>query len=155
MPTEGGFLTLRRQWKVGDTITLDFPMAVRQVAADPNVSENLGRLAMMRGPVVYCLEDVDNPCPVDEVAIPQGAEFDAQFRDRLLGGVTLLKVKGQQTSAVAEAEGGAGQGREVVLTAVPYFAWDNRQPGRMVVWVPTSVGQPNPVGGNAAGQSSP
>ena len=64
-----GFVSIRRAWKGGDKIELDFPMPVRQVAADPNVKEDVGRLAVMRGPVVYCFEDVDNPCPVDQVAI--------------------------------------------------------------------------------------
>jgi hypothetical protein len=132
-----GFVSLRRAWKAGDTITLDFPMPVRQVASDPNVEENAGRLAVMRGPVVYCLEDVDNPCPVDQVAIPEGAKFDTQFQGDLLGGVTVVKVQGRQQGIVETDDGFRVEGRDVALTGIPYYAWDNREPGRMVVWVPT------------------
>lgn len=133
---ENGFIALRRQWKSGDTITLDLPMPVRQVAADPNVQENVGRLAMLRGPMVYCLEDVDNPCPVDQVSIAAGAEFKTEFRPDLLGGVTVVSVPGRQQGLVENAEGFSVASRDVALTAVPYFAWDNREAGNMVVWTP-------------------
>jgi DUF1680 family protein len=136
---ENGFVSLRRTWSSGDTITLDFPMPVRRVASDPQVEENAGRLAVIRGPVVYCFEDADNPCPVDQAAIPEGAAFEAQFEADLLGGVTVLKTRGSQRGAVETDDGFRVESREVALTAIPYYAWDNRQPGRMVVWVPTQL----------------
>lgn len=134
-----GFLSIRRQWKSGDTITLDFPMPVRQVASDPQVEANVGRLAVMRGPMVYCLEDIDNPCRVDQVAIAKDAKFQTEFQSDLLGGVTVLKVNGRQQGIVETDDGFQVTSREVVLTAVPYYAWDNRDPGRMVVWVPNET----------------
>lgn len=114
-------------------------MPVRQVAADPQVEENVGRLAVMRGPMVYCFEDVDNPCLVDQAAIPADAEFAVEFRPELLGGVTVLKVNGRQRGIVETDDGYRIDCRDVALTAVPYYAWDNRDPGRMVVWVPTEL----------------
>jgi len=140
-----GFVSLRRTWKTGDTISLNFPMPVRQVASDPNVKENAGRRVIMRGPVVYCLEDVDNPCRVDQVAIAEGASFETQFRPDLLGGVTVLEVKGRQQGLVETDDGFHVESGPVALTAIPYYAWDNREPGRMVVWVPTEtsdIGKP-------------
>jgi len=93
----------------------------------------------MRGPMVYCLEDIDNPCRVDQVAIPEGATFATEFQSDLLGGVTVLKVNGRQRGIVETDDGFQVDSREVALTGVPYYAWDNREPGRMVVWVPTDL----------------
>jgi hypothetical protein len=134
-----GFVSIRRSWKAGDTITLDFPMPVRQVASDPQVEENVGRLAVMRGPLVYCFEDVDNPCRVDQTAISERAAFETEFRTELLGGVTVLTVNGKQQGIVETEDGFHVDSRDVELTAIPYYAWDNREPGRMVVWVPTEL----------------
>ena len=134
-----GFVSIRRSWQSNDTILLDFPMPVRQVAADPKVEENVGRLAIMRGPVVYCLEDVANPCRVDQAAIAEGTSFETQFKPDLLGGVTVLKCRGRQKGIVETKDGFQVESSDVDLTAIPYYAWDNRQPGRMVVWVPTET----------------
>ncbi len=134
-----GFVRIRRAWAAGDTIGLHFPMPVRQVKADPNVESCRGRLAVMRGPVVYCLEDTDNPCRVDQVSIPGGATFESEFKADLLGGVTVLRTKGEHSGIVETGDGFEVAGRQVDLTLIPYYAWDNREPGRMVVWVPTDV----------------
>ena len=136
---ENGYLSIRRAWKTGDAIRLDFPMPVRQEASDPRVEENVGRRAILRGPVVYCLEDVDNPVPVDEVAIPEGAAFSAEFRAEFLGGVTAVTTTGRHQGVTETADGLRIDSREATLTAVPYYAWDNRAPGRMVVWVPAEL----------------
>jgi hypothetical protein len=138
-----GFVSLRRRWKSGDTIELDLPLPVRQVAADPRVESNVGRRAILRGPVVYCLEDVDNPCPVDQVAIAEGTPFEAEYRGDVLGGVTLLKVQGRRQSIVETADGFHSQEGPVALTAIPYFAWDNRDAGNMAVWIPCESRQTN------------
>jgi len=146
-----GFVSLRRAWKAGDTITLNFPMTVRQVASDPNIEENVGRLAIMRGPVVYCLEDMDNPCPVDQVAISKDVKFETELQPDLLGGVTVVKVKGRQQGIVETDGGFRMENREVDVTAIPYYAWDNREPGQMVVWVPTEMPDAaNPEGATVA-----
>lgn len=134
---ERGFVSLHRAWAAGDTIDLDLPMKVEQVAADPRVEENVGRRAILRGPVVYCLEDVDNPCQVDQVAIPLDALFTTEYDPHLLGGVNVVKVAGQQQAIVESQEGFQVVDRAVSLTAIPYYAWDHREPGNMVVWVPT------------------
>ncbi len=135
-----GFVTIRRTWNSGDTIDIDLPMPVRRVQADPNVKENVGRLAIMRGPVVYCLEDCDNPGAVDRVAIGANAKLEAKFEPDLLGGVVVIKGEGA-TAELVEADDGTlnAEARPVDLTAIPYYAWDNRAAGRMVVWVPTEL----------------
>jgi len=135
-----GFVALRRAWKAGDVIELAMPMPIRQVACDPNVEENRGRLAIQRGPVVYCLEGCDHPVSVSQIAIPKGAELVAAFEPGLLGGVVVIAGQGTRHGFELKDDGTvlAASGA-VDVTAVPYFAWDNRQPGEMVVWVPTEL----------------
>ena len=134
-----GFVSIRRTWSPGDTIQLSMPMPVRRIAADPNVKSQTGRMAVMRGPVVYCLEDVDNPCPVDQVAIAADTTFEAQHREELLGGVTVLTTEGERRGIVETDKGWDVVENSVDLTMVPYYAWDNREPGNMVVWTPTGL----------------
>lgn len=137
---EDGFVSVRRVWKAGDTIELDFPMPVRRVEAHPDVKENVGRRAIQRGPVVYCLEDSDHACRVDEVGLGLDAALEPQFEPELLGGVVVLKGRGIQHGLVEADDGGyTMESRPVDITAIPYYAWDNREPGRMVVWVPTEL----------------
>lgn len=135
-PTDG-FVQIQRAWQAGDVIELDLPMPVRQVASPPEVEENVGRLALQRGPVVYCLEDADHPVPVSRIALPRGAAFEAEFRPDLLGGVVVLRGEGVYRRFVETDGGLRPETRSVPVTAIPYYAWDNREPGEMVVWVPT------------------
>ncbi len=135
-----GFVSLRRDWKAGDTIHLDFSMPVRQVPSHPEVEENRGRRAIQRGPIVYCLEDCDHSSAVDEIAIPADAPFEPKFEPDLLRGVVVLKGRGVKSGLVEDDEGGFKlESRPVEITAIPYYAWDNRSPGRMVVWVPEKL----------------
>lgn len=121
-----GFVALRRLWRSGEVVEVNLPMPVVQVEAPPEVEANRGRCALQRGPIVYCLEDADHPLPVSRMAIPRGAKFEAEFVPHLLGGVVVLR-----------GEGLAPDGSPLTVTAIPYYAWDHRQPGGMVVWVPT------------------
>ena len=134
-----GFVSIRRAWTAGELIGLDLPMPVRRVKANPQVESQAGRQAILRGPVVYCLEDVDNPCRVDEVAIAPDAKLTPTFEGKLLGGVTVLRGKGMQRGVVETDDGIRMASRAVDVTAIPYSTWDNRDPGRMVVWVPTEL----------------
>jgi DUF1680 family protein len=118
---EQGYLVVHRSWKPGDVVTLELPMAVRKVAAHPSVKEDRGCVALMRGPLVYCVEDADNDNAVPELGLP-------------LHGAGEIPV---------EAVWPAGRLYQTTqpsvshsLTAVPYYAWDNRAPGAMRVWIP-------------------
>jgi hypothetical protein len=111
-----GYVSFKRTWKTGDKIELDFPMPVRRLRADPRVKANVGRVAIGRGPIVYCVEGVDNGGAATALKLPGDVELKAEHRADLLGGVTVIK---------------AGS-----LAAVPYYAWDNREPGEMAVWIP-------------------
>jgi len=132
-PASDGYVHLKRRWQTrdrlsdqgADTVELGLPMPVHRVLAHENVEENRGKVALMRGPIVYCLEAVDHPeVDVFRLALPQNAELRAEHRPDLLGGVTVLSGK-----ALADGQ------HLVTLTAVPYYAWCNREKGRMTVWI--------------------
>ncbi|MBV9851555.1 MAG: glycoside hydrolase family 127 protein [Armatimonadetes bacterium] len=137
-PLEKGYFVLDRAWKPGDAVEMDLPMPVRRIGADPRVAEDRGCLALARGPLVYCVEDCDLDAPVAALALPAAAEFTAG--PELLGGIVTLVGNGE-TGAEPEWRGGlyrtAAPLVPVAVTAVPYYAWDNRAPGGMRVWIPT------------------
>jgi DUF1680 family protein len=127
-----GYATLSRTWKAGDVVRLNLSMPVQRVYADPRVKADVGRVALQRGPVVYCLEGVDNGGQVRNFVLPKMAELKAHFEKDLLGGVEV--VAGEAVAVTRPQE--ERLTRPVSFTAVPYYAWDNRAPGPMVVWLP-------------------
>ncbi|MEI6654721.1 MAG: beta-L-arabinofuranosidase domain-containing protein [Verrucomicrobiota bacterium] len=124
-PRADGYVHLQRSWQAGDVVELDLPMPVQRVLAHEKVKEDQGKVALMRGPLVYCLEATDQPgVDLTRAVLPADAALRAEPRADLLGGVTV--VTGQ---ALANGE------RPVPLTAVPYYAWENRDKGAMTVWI--------------------
>ncbi len=115
-----GYEQISREWKSGDVVELDLPMDIQRIEAHPKVEDDRGRVAITRGPIVYCFEGVDNDNKVQDIVLPRDPKFTAEYNADLLGGVTVLK-------------GVDNNGRKI--TAIPYYAWDHRQPGPMVVWV--------------------
>ncbi len=120
---EKGYAVLRRTWKSGDTIELDLPMPIHRVLANEGVEADRGRVALERGPLVYCVEGIDNGGRARALHLPAGAELAAEHRKDLLGGVTVIIAKGT-------AESG-----EPIL-AIPFYAWANRGEGEMCMWLP-------------------
>jgi DUF1680 family protein len=116
---EKGYAVLSREWQAGDRITLAFDMPVEVVAADPHVSENIGKRAIQRGPLVYCAEEADNKGAFDQIALSPETSYQAAFQPSLLNGVTT----------VAATHG------DRQFTLIPYYAWDNRDAGEMKVWI--------------------
>jgi len=123
-PKADGYVHLQRTWKSGDVIELDLPMGVRRVYAHEKVKADAGKTALMRGPVVYCIEAVDNPeANIPRIILPPKAELKSEHREKLLGGVTVIHAQG------------LCEGNSVKMTAVPYYAWANRDRGAMTVWI--------------------
>lgn len=119
--TDQGYLVLNRHWSPGDTVVLELDMPVNLVRAKPEVEADRGRVAVQRGPVVYCLEQTDHPgLSYDACSIPAGAQFRVEHLPELLGGVTVLQSRDEE-------------GRP--LRFIPYYAWDNRASGFMQVWI--------------------
>jgi DUF1680 family protein len=136
---EHGYAILERLWVAGDTVMLALPMPVERVSAHPKVHQNRGRVALQRGPVVYCLESADNGEDLDALSLPRTAALEPEFEAELLGGVTVLRGQFEKLSEAAW-DGTLYQREAPTLettrvTAVPYFAWDNRDAGEMRVWV--------------------
>ena len=116
---EQGYVSITREWRPGDTVELDLPMRVQPVHGNAQIASTAGQVAFERGPVVYCFEGVDQPIAGLTLAAP--IQASTQVEPKLLGGVTKLKIK-------------AASG--VALTAIPYYAWDNRGLTPMTVWLP-------------------
>lgn len=142
----GTYAEIRRSWQSGDVVRLSLPMPVRRLESHPYVTENSGRVALMRGPLLYCIEQADNPgIELREIVLLDSAELTVTFQPDLLGGVVALTGTLKVRSAAPAWNGslyrGAGgndsnHGKPVTVTAIPYYAWANREPGRMRVWIP-------------------
>jgi DUF1680 family protein len=127
-----GYAILHRKWKTGDVVQLSLDMPVQRVRANPNVQADKGRVALMRGPIVYCFEGTDNGGAVQNLVLSPGTKFEPEYRKNLLGGVTVLNAAATavfQTSA-----------KQVIcvpfqVTAIPYYANANRGTCPMQVWM--------------------
>ncbi len=140
----GAYAELRRFWRAGDVVELELPMEPRLMISHPLVEECRNQVAVLRGPVLYCLEGHDLPegVPLHEVHLPRNIQLAARHESDLLGGVTVLEGE-----AVRLPEGDwAGRlykplpraSERVPLRLIPYFAWANRGPAPMSVWLPIS-----------------
>jgi len=116
---EKGYAVIK-DWKSQDVIALDMDMPVEIVAADPHVKENIGKRAIQRGPLVYCMEEIDNPEYFDQIQLSPSTTFQTAFVSDILNGIKTIKTNGRAQSA----------------TFIPYYAWDNRKAGKMRVWIP-------------------
>ncbi len=134
------YFTVTRRWSRGDRVVLNFPMPVEKVAAHPRVTDNSGCVALRRGPVVYCTESTDHPgIDIYNLSLLEDAEIGFEYVEDLLGGVVVLRSEAALNGGTQELyeplENRKAVGR-AELTAVPYFAWANRTPGAMRVWMP-------------------
>jgi hypothetical protein len=128
---EKGFVPLTRTWHGGDTIELGLPMPVRRVVSHPNVKANLGKVALQRGPLVYCAEGADNNDHALNLVLPANAALTAEHRPDFLGGVTVLRGE----ACTRDKENGTLETPKQPFLAVPYCVWSNRGPGEMAVWL--------------------
>lgn len=139
---EQGYFTIDRKWKKGDRVELQLDMEVRTVKANGKVEADRGRMAVERGPIVYCAEWPDNSFNVLSLLMNQHPQFEVVERPDLLYGLNQIKTP-VQTLEYDE------QGRLVVkdqeLTLIPYYAWAHRGPGNMAVWLPSEVRATRPV----------
>ncbi|MBA2362719.1 MAG: glycoside hydrolase family 127 protein [Chloroflexia bacterium] len=142
----GSYVELRREWTPGDMVRLTLPMPVRGISCHPSVAENVGRIALMRGPLLYCVEAADNP-GVDpgSLVISTGTAFSTEDAPSLLGGLVLLRGEARVAPPddawtgtlyrTADTATGQPPGQAKQITAIPYYAWANREPSPMCVWL--------------------
>ena len=116
---EKGYAVIK-DWKSQDVIALDMDMPVEIVAADPHVKENFGKRAIQRGPLVYCMEEIDNPVYFDQIQLSPSTKFQTDLASDIMNEIKTIKTNGRAQSA----------------TFIPYYAWDNRKAGKMRVWIP-------------------
>jgi len=126
---ESGYAVLQRKWKKGDKITMNLLMPVRQVKANAHLQEDAGKVAVQRGPLMYCLEWKDNGGKVSDISLPAVVKLEPVVQDGALGRITVLKGEGMRKDSVS------GATRAVDITMIPYYTWANRGAGEMTVWV--------------------
>jgi DUF1680 family protein len=125
---ERGYAVIDRKWKMGDRVELEMPMKVRLVEGNPSIADAKGKVVIMRGPLVFCLEETDNKSYFSDTnnGFQLHSGFRAEYQHELLGGV--VSIRG--TASLLAQKGG------IDITAIPYFAWCNREQGQMKVWLP-------------------
>jgi uncharacterized protein len=130
-----GYAVLSKTWKKGDVIQVNLPMEVRRVVANAKVTDDIGKVALQRGPLMYCAEWPDNNGKTSNIFLPKSIQFSTEFRSDLLNGVTVIKsetptvvVSGNNVSTVKQN-----------FVAIPYYAWAHRGRGEMEVWFPEEV----------------
>lgn len=132
-----GYLYLRRKWSEKDHLRIQFAMPARRIYANPEVRADAGCVAFMRGPIVYCFEQADQKEALQTYRIPGWADVKEYFcRDGVLDGMMLLKIEGYHLKAQEKLYSPErAQKESVLMTAIPYFAWGNREEGDMRVWM--------------------
>ncbi len=141
----GSYLEIHRRWQIGDMISIDFPMDVRYIMSHPLVEENTGRTTITRGPLVYCMEEADNPeVNLSEIVINTASQLMVEFQPNLLGGIIQLRCVAQNRSIDPSMEAELylpinsieyeTKRNMIEVLFIPYYAWANRTPGAMEIW---------------------
>jgi DUF1680 family protein len=128
-----GYLRIQRTWKSGDVIEASFPLPIRRILAHPAVKGDVGKVALERGPVVYCAEWPDNGGHVSNLVLEDNVPLSSERRDNLLNGVTI--INGEATALFEGKKGGPPIAKKQEFMAIPYYAWAHRGEGEMTVWL--------------------
>ncbi|MNV32920.1 Non-reducing end beta-L-arabinofuranosidase [compost metagenome] len=137
---EQGYLVIRRMWRAGDIIEVNDPMEAHRIYAHPNLRADAQKVTIQRGPLVYCLESIDNGEPLSSISLKEDGELTAAFDETFLGGAVVVEADGLRVDQ--ESWSGGLYSREkaplqsVKVKAVPYYLWGNRGSGEMKVWIP-------------------
>lgn len=132
-----GYLHLEREWRTGDVVTLDFPMTVQRIRAHPHVVHDVGCVALQRGPLVFCVEQIDNGDQLGLLRLPQGTQLKARFDAALLGGTMVIEGAAERLQPANSELYSTAEPKVVPakIKAVPYCLWNNRGEGEMRVWI--------------------
>lgn len=133
--TDNGFAVLNNNWKKNDVVEVTLPMEVRRVVANNELKNDIGKVALQRGPIMYCAEWVDNNGSTSNLVLPSSAAFTTEFRPSLLNGVMVIKSEAN----VIEVKDNEVQTVKKPFVAIPYYAWANRGKGEMQVWIPEAL----------------
>ncbi len=134
-----GYIVINREWRKGDVVEYELPMEVREVLAHDQVKQNQDRVALQRGPLVYCVEGADNEGKAWNFIVPEGTTYTENFQPEVLNGVMTIHFEGLVMSPNEGAQ--SIQTNKKTITAIPYYAWNNRGQNEMQVWLPRKVKQ--------------
>lgn len=141
---EEGYAILSRKWKAGDKVEIEFPMPVRKVIADNRVKEDMDKIAFQRGPLIYCAEwPENNNGNVLDLVIRKDAGVTTEFDPSLLDGTEIINTSGAQSKKTLD--GKVEMLNEEPVKLIPYALWNNRGPGQMIVWFPSSTQSAHPL----------
>ena len=133
---QDGYAVINRTWKKNDVVDMELPMDVKRVVANENVTDDKGKVALQRGPIMYCAEWVDNNGKTSNIIIPDNTQFTTEYKPDLLNGVMILKA--QVPTVVVTGPDNISTVKQT-LTAIPYYSWANRGKGEMMLWFPSQV----------------
>ncbi len=138
---EKGYAVIERIWNTGDQVELNMEMPIERIVAYPAVLQNFGKVALQRGPLVYCLEDADQDVTVEQILLPSNVSLQERFVDDLLGGVMVIEGRALKPN-LANWEGLLYRSKTLdaeyestPIRAIPYYSWGNRKKGAMTVWM--------------------
>ena len=134
---QNGYAVLNRTWQKGDVVDVRLPMNVRRVIANEKVKNDEGKVALQRGPIVYCAEWVDNGGKASNIVMSADATFTTEYRKDLLNGVVL--IKSEVPVIKIDDNGESISTKKQAFTAIPYYAWANRGKGEMQLWFPEKI----------------
>jgi len=132
-----GYAVVGKSWKKGDVVVLNMPMSVRRVVAIDEVKENRSRVALERGPLVYCFEHPDNDGKAMNIVVPDNIAFTSDFKADMLNGIVV--IQSQAPIVTVSPDGLSVSSATKKITAIPYFSWANRGGGQMQVWLPRKI----------------
>jgi DUF1680 family protein len=131
---KNGYAVISRTWKKNDSVDLVLPMPVHKVKAMDSVKDDIGKIAMQRGPLVYCAEWVDNDNRTGNLILPENALFTTRYEPGMLNGIVTLQTDGQRVAV--DPAGLQVTTHKDHIVAIPYYAWANRGKGEMNIWFP-------------------
>lgn len=134
---KNGYAVLDREWRENDVVEIEFPMNIERVLSNPNLRENSGKVALQRGPLVYCAEWIDNGGLTSNLLLPDETLLKAEFRQDLLNGVMTLS--GEVPAIVIGKDGRSATTVQQQFVAIPYYAWAHRGEGEMNIWLPQAL----------------
>lgn len=137
-----GYISINREWINNDKVDLELPMDIRIIKANPKILADNGKIALQRGPFVYCLEWPDNNGKVLNLVIDSTSDLTAEYRKDLLNGINVIKGHAKPTSF---KNGKVEEGNSIEFTAIPYYAWENRGAGEMTVWMAINPNNSRPT----------
>jgi len=132
-----GYAVIDREWKKGDKVALELPMDIKRIVSRQEVKQDEDRVALQRGPLVYCVEGADNNGQAWNIILPDDASFETTFQQNLLDGVQVIQFNAPSLQIAADGQSVKSETKKI--TAIPYYAWCNRGQNPMQVWLPRKI----------------